>query len=176
MKKRGLVKALIILALAFFAFATWYKLYFSMEVVSTYEVNQQIQQRSILIATQGSEYKDAIVKDLVEHYRSQPIYVKVTDVTNLGEVDESVWDAILILHTWEMWKPQPDAEAFLNKVEDQSKVVVLTTSGEGDAKMETVDAVTGASVMEAVPSKVDEVKARIDMILNLPATNNSPTT
>jgi uncharacterized membrane protein len=164
-KKRKLIIALLILVGVFFAYATWYKLEYSMDVVSPYEVNVDVKQKSLLIATQGSEFKEAIVKRIVEHYEAQPIYIKVTDVTNLDKENESDWDAILVLHTWEYDKPQPDAEAFLNKIQNQDKIVVLTTSGNHESKMEEVDAITGASIIKDVPSKVDEIKSRLNIIL-----------
>lgn len=165
--RKKIISGIIILVIGLLGFGTWYNFQYSMDVAETYEVNPQIQHKSILIATQGSKFKNDIVEKIVKHYGSQPIYVKVTDVSNLEKVDESVWSAILILHTWEMYKPPLVVETFMNKVKNQTKIVVLTTSGDGEYKMENVDAITGASVMEDVPARVAEIKKRLDEVLML---------
>lgn len=138
-----------------------------MEIAETYTINSEMEQNSLLIATQSSDYKNAIVDTIVKYYRTQPIYIKVTDVSNLPKVDEFSWDAILILHTWEMNKPQSDTETFFNKVKDKNKVVVLATSGGGDLMMDGVDGITGASVLENVLTKVEQINGRLDELLIL---------
>lgn len=165
--KKKIIKGLIVLVIGLLGFGTWYDWYYSMEVAKTYEVNPQVQQPSLLIATQGSTFKNAIVEKIVEHYSSHPMYVKVVDVAELEKVDVSVWNAILILHTWEMYKPPLEVGTFINNLDNQNKIVVLTTSGDSEYKMENVDAITGASVMDEVPAQVEEIKKRLDVVLGL---------
>lgn len=167
--RKKVVTVIIVLAIGWLGFSIWYRYQFSMDMVETYEVNPQIQNQNILIATQGSDFKNALVQKIVKHYGSQSIYIKVTDVSNLGKVDESVWNAILILHTWENWEPQPDAKFFLNRVKNKNKVIVLATSSSGyeNLNVEGIDGITGASEMDDVPDKVEEIKNRLDAVLGL---------
>ncbi len=166
-KKKKIIIGISVLITLLVAFSIWYKFKYSMGIAETYEVNPQIQERSVLIATQGSKYKNAIVEKIVEHLKTETIYIKVTDVSNLEKVDESVWSAILVIHTCEMWEPPVEVSTFLNNLKNKDKIVVLTTSGDGDYKMENVDAITGASVMEEVPAKVEEIKNQLNEILRL---------
>jgi hypothetical protein len=83
----------------------------------------------------------------------------------LPDVDESHWDAIVVLHTIEYGKAPAAAQAFVNRVGKTGKVVVLSTSGAGDFKIEGIDAISSASRMTDVPGRVDELLSRIESLL-----------
>jgi hypothetical protein len=80
-------------------------------------------------------------------------------------VDESHWDAILVLHTIEYGKAPAPVQAFVDRVGKTRKVVVLGTSGAGDFKIEGIDAISSASRMTDVPARVDGLLARIESLL-----------
>jgi len=122
-----------------------------MEPVATYEINDRNESQKILIATQGSEYKNDVVKDVVESLRGKTAYIKVIDVSLLQDVQPDQWNAIVVLHTWEIWKPEENARVFLKKYYSSEKIFVVTTSGSGEEKIEGVDAITGASILKDVP-------------------------
>ena len=155
-----------VLALVIFAFLAWYKIHYSMDVARSYEVNSPELKSRVLVATQGSEFKDAIVAGIVDHLKQRQVYIKVVDVAALPQVNADKWNAVVLIHTWQNMKPQADAENFLERVKDFSKVIVLTTSGNGNFKMEGVDAITTASVMADVPSRVADISTRLDSILD----------
>ena len=119
----------------------------------------------VLIATQGSAFKDSIVAGVVAHLQPLAVYVKVIDVAGLPRVQEAEWDAIVVIHTWELGKPQADAQKFISRAGDSRKVIVLSTSGEGIFKMEDADAISSASEMIDVPRRVAAIDARIDILL-----------
>lgn len=164
MKKRFKITGITLLLLL--AFALWYNHRFSMDTVDSQQVNEPTMRTHLLIATQGSEYKDAIVQGLIQEFSEDEIYISVIDVTKLAAMDSEDWNAILILHTWEMWEPQEEAAAFLAKQMDNGAIVVLTTSGEGTHHIAGVDAITGASDMNAVPEKVKEITERLRPLLD----------
>lgn len=162
LKRIGLVVgALVIL---FIAFAFWYRASYSMEIVAGYEVNTNSQQH-VLIATQGSKFKDAIVARLVEQLKARPVDIKVIDVSDLSTVQESDWNAIVIIHTWEYSKPPKAVQEFAARIQSKSNVVVLTTSGDGDYKLGGYDAISSASKLSEVDAIVDELINKIDRIL-----------
>lgn len=162
--KKLLITIAVVVA-GLYLFLSWYKYHYSMEVAESFEVNTPGLDRRVLIATQGSEFKEAVVAAVVERLRQQPIYIKVIDVSLLGGVDESKWSAVVVLHTWENWKPQLDAKRFMRQVERPERVVVLSTSGAGDEKMAGVDAITASSSMDKVPQYADAISARIARLL-----------
>jgi hypothetical protein len=47
-----------------------------------------------------------------------------------------------------------------------SRIIVLSTSGAGDFKMEGVDAISSASVVVDAPSRAAELAAKVDTILS----------
>lgn len=153
------------LALVLFAFLSWYKFHYSMKPVEAFAVNNPGLAQHVLIATQGSAYKDAIVAGLVADLRTRPVYIRVIDVSGLSEVREQDWDVIVVLHNWENWKPQPDAAAFINRVADKNKLIVVSTSGDGDMKIEGVDAITSASRLSDVPAHLALIQKRINALL-----------
>jgi len=163
-QKTLLVTAAI--AVAILAFSTWYKLHYSMGVARPFEVNDPHSQPRVLIATQGSEFKDAVVSGVVDHLKKRSAYVKVMDVSGLSGVNDGDWSAIVVLHTWEMRKPQADAKAFVDRVRDMHKIVVLSTSGAGDFKIEGIDTISSASTIADAPARVAEITKRVDAILD----------
>lgn len=153
------------LVLVFYFALSWYRYHYSMETVEGFEVNTPELDQRLLIATQGSPFKKAVVAALVEQLRQRPIYIKVIDVSLLAGVNEVDWTALVLLHTWESWRPPLVVKHFLRRINVPEKVVVLTTSGSGEEKIEGVDAITASSEMEAVPVAVEGVMARLNPLL-----------
>jgi hypothetical protein len=153
-------------AVVLFGFLAWYKLQYSMGPAKSFEVNAPHSGPSVLIATQGSAFKDAVVAGVVDHLRTRSAYVKVVDVSALPAVNEADWNAIVVIHTWEMGKPQADAQAFVARIASSHKAVVLSTSGRGDFRMEGIDAISSASKIADVPADVAQITVKVDAILD----------
>jgi hypothetical protein len=115
-----------------------------------------------LIATQGSEFKEAVVAGIVDRLRERPIFIQVVDVAASADANEADWDAVVVLHTIEYGRVPAGVQAFVDRAEDLGKVVVPSTSGGADAKIEGVDAISSASRVSAAPARVSELVARID--------------
>lgn len=147
------------------ALAGWYRIHFSMSAARPFEVNDPHSSPRVLIATQGSEFKDAVVAGVVEHLKARAAYVKVIDVSALPAVDQSEWNAIVLVHTWEMRKPPKEVKAFVDRARNSGKSVVLTTSGAGTFKLDGVDAISSASVVADAPSRSADIAERVDGIL-----------
>jgi hypothetical protein len=148
------------------AFAGWYDLHYSMNVARSFEVNDSHATQRVLIATQGSKFKDALVAAVVERLKARKVYVKVVDVSALPGVNEEGWNAIVLVHTWEMRRPPAEVKSFVDRTRNSGKLVVLTTSGAGNFKMDGIDAISSASVIAEVPSRAADIAARIDAILD----------
>jgi hypothetical protein len=160
-----LLLAIAALLFASVAFATWYKLHYSMDEATASNVPGPPGAPKVLIATQGSEYKDAVTAGLLEHLKARSAAVQVIDVGDLAAVQPAQWKAIVLIHTWEMGTPPSGVQDFIDKLPSLDRLVVHTTSGQGDGKPNGVDAVTGASTMEDVPAKVKELATRVDLVL-----------
>ena len=145
---------------------SWYKIRYSIEQVKPYHVNQPTLGKRVLIATQQSKYKDSMVTLLVNSLRSYPIYISVIDISDLDSVEEDEWTVMLLLHSWENQQPQQDAKDFLTRAQNLEKIIVLSTSADGDLMIEGIDGITSASVLSEVPRDMETVKARIEKLID----------
>jgi len=166
--RRGRAMALLVLAIALLVPSSliWYRGHYAMRVARSFSAGAPSSAQRVLLATQGSPFKEALVAGLVAHLRSRPVYVSVIDVSGLPGVKEGDWSAIVVIHTWEYSQPQADARAFIDRLSDRSKLIVVTTSGSGDARMPGVDAISAASVMDEPPMPLAKVARRLDALLD----------
>jgi len=172
--RKKILLGIALFATAIFGFMTWYEIHFSMGPAREFEVNRRAAGPKVLIATQGSAFKDSIVAGVITHLKPREAYVRVIDVSRLSSVQESDWNAIVIIHTWQMRKPQPEAKRFVDRTQNLQKVIVLSTSGAGTFKMDGIDAISSASEMADVPERVAELDARLDALLGNARHNDRP--
>lgn len=166
-KKKILIIFLSIVVLLML-FGAWYQYRYSMEEAVTYELNTQENTYKLLIATQGSEFKDKITNSVINNYKKDSLFIKVIDISALSRIEAQDYNAILLIHTWENWKPPAPVKAFIDRTSMFSdKIVVLTTSGEGSYKMDDIDAITGESKLENVIPYTNRIIERIDRLLNI---------
>jgi uncharacterized protein YneF (UPF0154 family) len=119
----------------------------------------------VLIATQGSAFKDAVVAQVMAQLASSQAFIKVVDISSLGDVSAANWSAVLVLHTWEFGKPPQMVRDFVARQSSVRNLVVLSTSGSGRERLAGVDAVSAASVDADVPARAAEVTRRLRAIL-----------
>ncbi|WAC02776.1 hypothetical protein N7U66_03685 [Lacinutrix neustonica] len=154
--------------LIFLLFITWYQYEFSMDPVTSFYVNSGHLSTKLLIATQGSDFKNAVTAEIIDHYKQDSVYMEIIDVSELNHINPEDYTALVIIHTWEKWKPPLEVKTFVERTSSQlDKIIVLTTSGSGDSKMKTVDAITGESRLENVTSYSSEIITRLEPILKI---------
>lgn len=163
-KKKIIISALTILVLVA-GFAIWFKIEYSMGEAVSYQLNSQKNNAKLLIATQDSEFKNAVTDQLVAHYKKDSIFIDVIDVSLLKEINPSNYDAIVLIHTWENMKSPSSVEQFINRTtESKDKIIVFTTSGQGTYKMKGVDAIVGESVLKDTTVYAEKIIYRIDSL------------
>lgn len=155
-----------IIVICIISFSVWYVKTYSMKLSDTYEINSNTLQKKLLIVTQGSEYKKAVVKKIIKRYRKQQMFIKVTDASYLPQINAEEWSAMIILHTWEIGKPPGVVKSFLYKYQDFDNLVIVTTSGGGNEKSK-VDAISGASLLKDVNPHSEIIINRLNSILDL---------
>jgi hypothetical protein len=119
----------------------------------------------VLIASQATPYKEAVTAGLVEYLKGKSVVVEVIDVIELDKVEPAKWQAIVLLHTWEMERPPDAVQDFVDKLTTREKLVVHTTSGDGNIKLDGVDAISGASNVLDAGVTVKALTDRIDAVL-----------
>ena len=136
-------------------------------MIESFDVGDPELAQRVLIASQGSDFKNAIVESLTTHLQEQQLFIKVIDVTSLGTIEEDEWDALVFIHTTEQWKLQPDVKAYLDQTKNLNKVILVTTSGSGDWKTKDYDieALTSASRTEELATLIPRILAQLNAIL-----------
>ncbi len=137
-------------------------------VIEPFSVGSPKAKTKILIASQGSNFKNKLVEDLVSQLKGNETYLSIVDCTMLGNENTANWDAIIIIHTMQMHFMPEEAQRFLQHVDDFSKVILVSTSGGGDEFVDefNVDAISSASREAAIPKIVKWMNEKLDEKLN----------
>jgi hypothetical protein len=152
---------LITIVLLLVVVGLWYKYTYSMDRATPQEINDRKLASKVLIATQGSEFKNEVVKRVIDKVRTEPVYIKVIDVADLANINGEEWSLIVVIHTWEVGEPPKVVSNFV-KTADRSKLVVLATSGDGNYHIEGVDGITSASKSSDIDRCVREILNKIE--------------
>ena len=140
----------------------------AVRAVKTAEWGDVEADQRVLIATQRSEFKAAVVKRIVEDLEEDLCYVKVMDLKGLGDEPATEYDAIVVVNTCKAWRMSRGASRFVKSFANKEKVVLLTTAGGGDwmPKSAGVDAISSASKSNKVDPLADEIVSKVRKILN----------
>lgn len=120
-----------------------------------------------MIASQGSDFKNALVDSFTTHLKGKPLYIKVIDVSTLGKVKEEEWNSLILINTCQQYRLHPDVKKYLDNAKNLSKVMLVITSGSGEWTTDEydVDIFTSASKMSELKSMVGSILTRIQTIL-----------
>lgn len=122
----------------------------------------------VLIATESSDFKDAVLDGVIPELQKDGLYVKVIDVNGLAEEKDSDYQCIVILNTCVAWGLDSVVNRFVETALDKQKIFILVTAGNDEWKVSEsmgVDAMTSASESDqtdALAEKVlEEIRSRI---------------
>jgi len=154
------------LLLLFLIFLMWYHNTYAMSEASEFDKNSISLDSKLLIATQGSKFKNRLTQEVVAYYKMKEVYIKVIDISSLERINPINYDAILLVHTWAYWKPPTNVKLYIERHREHlDRMVILTTSGNGTSKMKGVDAFTGESRIEGIPHYVSTITKKLDSLL-----------
>ena len=168
MKTKVKTRVLFLLGfvLLLLAFSFWYKVHYSMELAQNRELNSPALATKVLVATQGSDFKNAIVTNIINFYKKDSVYIKIVDISQLQQIKFEGYNAIVILHTWEYGKPPLEVSQFIsNNLNYKDSIIVFATSGEGNNKIEGIDAMAGESILENASDVSDVIIEKINKII-----------
>ena len=123
----------------------------SFEIISTNPT------KTVLIATQGSDFKDTFIKTLCDSLKKSSLYIKGIDVKNLAEVNDENWDKILIINSF-LIKLNKSVDRFVSRAVTPEKILIFVTSDGADWQPQPelmVDAITSASRKQYITNLVD---------------------
>jgi len=139
------------------------------DVAEPMEVGSPEMDKKVLIATQGSEYKNALLDTLVVRLKGEDVYISVIDISDLSEINQEDWDAEVIIHTTEGWKLPDPVKEYLDRIDNPNEVILLITSGDGSWKPEEckVDVLTSASKVTDISEKSNSIEKKINSLLEI---------
>lgn len=106
--------------------------------------------RKVLVATQNSKFKRALVSEIHDELNQNSIYLKIIDVRGLKSQSTAEFSAIVIINRCMAGRPDPRVESFIDREPQKNKIIVLTTGIRDSWKPDApgVDAITSASVLD----------------------------
>lgn len=126
--------------------ATYVILYYPRQA-EPFEIPALNPTKRVLIATQGSDFKNALARALCDSFRESSVYIKGIDVGDLPEMNDADWDRVLIVNSFIIWLNK-DVDQFITRTPARDKILVFVTSGGADWLPQpefAVDAITSAS-------------------------------
>lgn len=144
----------------------WYEYTYSMDTVIPFEINDANLKTKVLIASQGSRFKDSLVQGIIRHYQNDTVYFKIIDVYTMFTVNIDKWDALVIINSWEYGSPPKNVKKFIKNHPNQlDKLIILSTVGSSNIALEGVDVISGESIIEKTPEYTNIVVERLDKII-----------
>jgi hypothetical protein len=137
------------------------------DVAEAFEVGPPDSSRKILIASQGSKFKNMMVDTLTSRLKGEDIYINVIDISGLSEINQADWDAQVIIHTTEGYRLPEVVKEYLGRIENPDEVMILITSGSGEWKPEDckVDILTSASKVADIPELANSIVDKVNSLL-----------
>jgi len=144
------------LALVFLVFAIYVYVNYP-RTAEPFEIKTDDPSKKILIVTQSSEFKDALVGTLCDSLKKSPLYIRGIDVGDIERVNDNDWDRILIINTF-MIHLNKKIDQFIKQVVKPENILLLVTSGGADWQPKPeleINALTSASRKEYIKGLVN---------------------
>jgi hypothetical protein len=122
---------------------------------------------TLLVASDASEFKDAVRARVFDHYKPFA-NVEVVNISRLKTLQAEDYDAVLILDTCLGWSRfNPSMKAFLDGASDPDHVVLVMTVDDTDWEFtyQGVDAITAASKLADESRLAEDLIRQLDAIL-----------
>jgi hypothetical protein len=146
-----------------------YKLAFGQKKAQDETLGSADAETRMFVAAQGSDFKDSLLKKIKAELTGRDVYVKITDVSNLKDIDIKNWDFVLIMAAIEAGKIHNNAEDFILKNSSSPNMSIVLTSGGrkdlSDFYDISVDSVSSASEMEELDSVKNRIMDKINYLL-----------
>jgi len=138
------------------------------QMVKTVEIGNPRAVMRVLIASESSDFKQAVIEKVVAGYDQDSLYFKITDLQNLADETASSYAAVMIINSCVAWQLNPKANAFIRQADTLERVILLTTAGDQDwqAGVAGVDAITAASLPADIERIADQLKAKLGPLIH----------
>jgi len=128
--------------------------YLSLGILSSSLRAQDNSMPSILIASQNSKFKNALVEEIAQDLKSGGYILKIINLNKIPKEAQADYTVIIIINSCWAGHQTRITEKFLNHLskEERQKVIVITTAKGIDwkNKITGIDAITSASKMNNI--------------------------
>ncbi|ARM72393.1 hypothetical protein LMxysn_0758 [Listeria monocytogenes] len=163
--KKPLKISLILVGIAVVIFAgvmLSYRFLKSMDVTESAEVNKSATGNHVLLATQGSKFKDSVMDQVKKDMEGKNVHISIIDTTKLDKVKADDYDKVVLFTTVQSDDIPENVTTFMNDNKDKSiHIAVTADSGRWDDKPKDVDAISEASKAENKQDFVDDLTKAI---------------
>lgn len=141
------------------------KLVYPQKALAGYEINDQNMEDHVLIVSQGSDYKMAVISNVTENYKA---YYKVVDISKLSDIESENWDAMIIFATIEASTMPKHVVNFIDTFDNKEKLIVAVTAGDADWKTDEfdLDVISTVSKTENIEIVTMNILGRLSLILS----------
>ena len=124
--------------------------------------------KKVLVATQNSKFKRAVVSEIYDELNQNAVYTKIIDVKGLENQTAAEFSAIVIINRCIAGRPDPRVESFIDREPQKNKIIVLTTGIRDSWTPDTpeVDAITSASVLDKSDQVARSIVERVLAMVN----------
>jgi hypothetical protein len=123
----------------------------------------------VFIARQRSDFKDALLKNITEQLDAQSVSYEVADISALKKMNDAGYEAVVIIQYVKAGRINSNVRRYLDRTEHMDGVVLVTTSGSGNAKTDkwNIDTISSASEMSELDKITRTVLSRLEALLNV---------
>ena len=139
---------------------------------NVHKVELQSAEKKVLFAWQKTVYKEMIALEVTNYLEDKDVQVDVVELEKLNKTMLQEYDAIIIMHSWEVWRPPRVVRRFVKSTENSKKIFMVSTSGGGDLILKNVDGITSASDINNAQNDIDETIFWLNKILSLETATN----
>jgi flavorubredoxin len=147
-------------------FGLWYTNKFGMRTAKSQIINSEQTKNNLLIVSQKSNYKDELLKEIIEPLKSRDIRIEVIDISELTKIQTDLYHSIVIIFSWEMWMPPKSLRKFLKSQFDKDQIYTVGTSGGGNLELKNIDGISGASIINQAEQDANAVIQWVNIRLN----------
>lgn len=126
--------------------------------------------KKILIGSRKSQFKDAVVSKVVEHFNNDSVYIKTAGLKRIKKESVKQYDVVILVNTCMAWGMDFKVKRFLRKYKNHPHIIVLTTSVDGKwmpkKRGRKFDAICSASGKNLVDKIAEDITGKIEKIFN----------
>jgi len=157
---------LVMLSILFFMNCAIPQKYWPQQDVGVEQVGNQTARNKILLFSSQSDFKDGLINEIKSSIEEGDYFLKITGLESLKTENTEDYDKVIIIATCLSWGLEYSVQEFLDNYDNMDKVILITTSGDGNWKPNKyerkIDAIATASKKVRIPKIVYEVRQIIE--------------